>query len=171
MPAFVTTFLTLLTTYWPFLLALGALGTAFNQFASKVFPGTRFANIVNTITVDFVNLLAEVGGLLGVGPRATPKGKPPVNVLLILAALMLFACSSFLHFSSPTAEADTQAACTALENGDATFLTAYAQTRGVDLTDIVHDLDLLCAARGTTAVKARLLEMHAEFLPGDGGHP
>jgi Na+(H+)/acetate symporter ActP len=74
MPAFITTALAFLTASWPTLLALGALTTAINQVVQRL-PDrfARFKNVVNTITVDYVNLLAEIGGALKLGPRVKPS--------------------------------------------------------------------------------------------------
>ena len=66
-----------LTAHWADLLALGAATTAINQgaqwLASRVPSLARAANVVNTITVDYAKLLAEVGGALGIGPRKVSK--------------------------------------------------------------------------------------------------
>jgi hypothetical protein len=67
-----------LAAHWADLLALGAATTAVNQLVQKIaslaaprFPwAARIANVCNTVTVDYAKLLAEVGGAMGVGPRA-----------------------------------------------------------------------------------------------------
>jgi hypothetical protein len=66
---------TVVTQYWPTLLALGAVTTAVNQAAKRLPDGPRWSrlkNIVNTVAVDYAALLAEVGGALGIGPRSKP---------------------------------------------------------------------------------------------------
>jgi len=110
-----TNVLALITTWWPSLLALGALTTAVNQFVQKVvaprFP--RFGNIVNTITVDYVNLLAEVGGALNIGPRAKKPTDGANTVAMVFVVLgFVIGCAGM------TAKSIVTEACTVLDSGN-----------------------------------------------------
>jgi len=70
----------LVTKHWPDLLVLGGVTTAVNQIVKQLPDGprwSRFKNIVNTVAVDYAALLAEVGGALGIGPRAKPSELKP----------------------------------------------------------------------------------------------
>ncbi len=115
LPAFVE-------AHWAQLLALGAATTAVNRFvqfvaafiAKRATPGgkvanvaARVANICQTVTVDIVSFIAELAGFLGKGPRANAVAKTGI---VLLIALALPGCSSFLHWS-PSALPDVAALC------------------------------------------------------------
>ena len=77
MPTFLTQALAWIAAIFPTLLAIGTATTLINQIVQRLsFMPARVKNIVQTVTVDYLNLLAEVGGALGVGPRAKPPELP-----------------------------------------------------------------------------------------------
>jgi hypothetical protein len=111
--AFIAAIPSFLVAHWADLLALGAATTAVNQVVQKLasmlaprFPwAARVANVCNTITVDYAKLLAEVGGALGIGPRAKPPTDGPgvAGIVLLVAILGLAGCASLGHWSAAVA--------------------------------------------------------------------
>jgi hypothetical protein len=142
-------------TYWPALLALGSLTTFVNNLVQRL--PDRFArvkNIVNTVSVDFVALLAEVGGALNIGPRKPPPSNgttiktrissiPPAAMGIVFATLFLGCTRAQEARALPTldfAQAVAQKAETVLDfvepllpPGDAQVATARAAQAAGDL--------------------------------------
>jgi hypothetical protein len=104
--------------YWPALLALASLTTFVNNLVQRL-PDrfARLKNIVNTVCVDFVALLAEVGGALNLGPRKKPPSDPPaagtvtriILPSLVLALVATLGCTSLSSIEPIITRAETLA--------------------------------------------------------------
>jgi hypothetical protein len=102
--------------HWADLLALGAATTAINQgaqwLASKWPAFSRTSNVINTITVDYAKLLAEVAGAMNMGPRAKKpsNGSNTVVIVFLVGALGLTSCMG--------AKSAIATACTVIDSGN-----------------------------------------------------
>lgn len=155
MPQFVTNALALLAAAIPVLLAFGGVTTAVNQFVQRFvapkFP--KFGSVVNTICVDYVEFVSQLANLESL-THSSPKKLEARSVArevskgaIVLLVLALAGCSSFLHWSSPAAQAVTCDVTAALMPE----IEALADATGIPVTVIealYGDACTLAAARG-----------------------
>lgn len=127
-----------LTKWWPMLLAIGGFTTLANRISDKMIAPRwpRVAAVISAVSVDYWLVIREIASFFGLPTEASQKAgaikaaKAAAKSGIVLLALFVCGCASFLHFSDPGTQAVSCSVTTAL----LPELEALASLTGIPLS-------------------------------------